>query len=464
MKKLTAVFTIFVAGLLLVGYTPRPYSDLAEYRRTPMSRRIDRLQKAGEDLYLRRKYEEAITVFENILALDKSEMKAKLWITKARARLNREQNEQKKKNLYKRYGQLIPKEMTYHNWHWGPSVGHFEVKYSEPKPYVPPVRKVHPRASDEEIKEQEAKAKKTGLAEDYFELSMRYWSRKEKEKAIKAYFTATRIDPAILANDDEMLLSTANAQAREKIENATPTAEDYMISGRLGMIQGDRRKAIDHLVKASRLDANLKSDVSDIIASYIVSPEIERMSIPAEIFSYRQAYVYDKDSDMIYLRLQALPRNGNQIFPIDTTLDLSAVSRIEIVSDDVAFAYALPGIDGSTRLWFVVPEKERFADYEIKVILHVDRSKSRWVDLSNFSIPPEQPDNWSFVIGSEFNFGESLPKGEYEKNLDGVQITGYHLSLSDGKGPYLTLDNFKEPMPKKIDVWKLIEEVGAVQF
>lgn len=457
MKKILAILISFSAGLFLVGFTPRSYSDLAEYKRIPMRRRIERFQSAGEDLYLRRKYEDAIVVFENILALDKHDLKSKLWITKAKERLLRERNEQEKKNLYKKYGQLLPKEMTMQNWHWGPSVGHFEVRYSKPKPYVHPVRKVHPKATDAELKEQDKKAKNSGNAEDYFELSMRYWSRKEKDKAIKSFFTAAKLDPEILANDDELLLSEVNAEIQEKLASDNPTANDYITSGRLGMIQGDRKLALKHLINSAVLNPKLKEDVSTIIASFIASPEIDSMSVPADIFSYRQAYVYDKDSDLIYLRLLGLPRNGNQIFPLDVTYDMGSIKKIELISKDVVFVLGFPGIGGAARLWFVLPEKKQYENYEIKVVLHMDRTQAKWVDLSNFSVPLEQPDNWSFIIGSEFNFSADLPKGEYEKNIDGVRVAGYHLSRSDGKGPYLAFDSFKEPMPKKMDIWNLMD-------
>jgi len=457
MNKKFAILMIFCAFFALVGYSPRPYSDLAEYKRLPMSRRIERMQKAGEEFFLRRKYEEALTVFENILALDDSDMKAKLWITKTKTRLMREQNEVEKQNLFRKYGQLIPEEMTYYNWHWGPTVGHFEVKYSEPKPYVPPVRKFHPKASDAEIKEQQTKAEKSNAAADYFELAMRYWSRKEQEKAIKAYFTAVRIDPEVLANDDELLLATAHENFQELIASGKAKPREYLTGGRVGMIQGDRRLAMKHLINAAALEPELKSDVSTIIASFITSPGIEQMSIPADIFSYRQAYVYDQEKDMIYLRLTGMTRNRNQIFPLDVTLDLDAVSKIELQSKDVVFAYAMPGMETAARLWFVLPEMQPDKEFEIKVVLHLNRKDMRWLDLSNFSVPLEQPDNWAFVIGSEFNFSSNLPEGEYKNNIDGVQIVGYHLSRSDGKGPYLVLEDFKEPMPKQLDIWQLMQ-------
>jgi hypothetical protein len=48
MNKKFAILLIFCAFFALVGYSPRPYSDLAEYKRLPMTRRIERMQKAGE--------------------------------------------------------------------------------------------------------------------------------------------------------------------------------------------------------------------------------------------------------------------------------------------------------------------------------------------------------------------------------------------------------------------------------
>jgi tetratricopeptide (TPR) repeat protein len=467
MKRTLSVLLIIISGLILVGYTSngnRSYSDLAEYKRLPMNTRIHRLQKKGEELYLRRKYEEALAVFETILSLDESDMEAKLWITKTKARVKRERNEEEKKNLYKKYGRLIPKEMSYHNWHWGPSVGHFEVKYSEPKPYNPPERKFHPKATDEEIAEQKAKAESSQAAEDYFELSMRYWSRRMKEKALNAYFTAVKIDPAILAEDDELMLETLYKEIIEVLENKNPTGKNYYDAGRIGMIQGDRRQAVQNLISASRLDKELKNEVSKIIASYVVSPEVKQSIVPPDIYSYRQAYVFDEDADMIYIRIVGIPRGNRLVFPLDITFDLKAIKKLEIASNDLAFAYAMPGQDKAARIWFVLPEKEEFAEYDLRLIAYVDRDYNTWIDLSNYAIPPEQPDNWSFVIGSEFNFGEMIPQGEFEKHLDGVQVTGYHLSRSEGKGPYIDLSYFKEPMPKEVDVWEFIENAGEIQF
>jgi hypothetical protein len=55
-----------------------------------MHKRIERMQKSGEDLFLRRRYEDAIKVFETILALRKTDLKAMLWITKSKNEIERE--------------------------------------------------------------------------------------------------------------------------------------------------------------------------------------------------------------------------------------------------------------------------------------------------------------------------------------------------------------------------------------
>jgi tetratricopeptide (TPR) repeat protein len=458
MKKSVIFFLMLFTGILLTGYSPKPRSDLAEYKRLPLNRRIDRLAKAGKDFYLRRKYEQALSIFSTILALDEDNLEAKMWINKVKNRLNREQNEQKKQNLYKKYGRLYPEELIYNNWHWGPSVGHFEVRYSKPRPYNPPEREFHPTASDQEIKEQLQKAEKSGKAEDYFELSMRYWSRKMQDKALKAYFKAKEIDPQILAKDDELLLANAIEDSREKISDGQAGAQEYFTSGQLGMIQGDRKTAIEHLVNASVLNPELKNKVAGLIASCIVSPAAREISVPPELFSYRQAYVYNNDNDMLYLQLTGMPRENNLIFPVDVAFDLEMVDKIELESDDVVFAHALPGIDGATRLWFTVPPRNKFAEYKIRAIIYLNREKKKWLDLSNYSMLEGQPENWAFVIGSEFNFGEHIPPGDYEKNIDGIQVTGYHLALSDGKGPQVAFSYFTEPLPQKADIWKLMTE------
>ncbi len=465
MKRTTAFLLATTIGLTLTGFGPRPYSDLAEYKRLPMERRIDRMQKSGEDLFQRRRYEDAITVFDTILALDKGDMLARLWITKAQAELLKERQDSDKQQLLKKYGHLIPKDMIYNNWHWGPSVGHFEIRYSEPKPYVRPVRKVHPRVNDADLKVATEKAEKSGAAVDLFELAMSHWSRRETEMALKYYFKAIAADTEMLARDDEMMLATVAEDVQKKIETGSVSARDYLDSGKLEMIQGDRNRAIQHLVRASAMEEKFREEISTIIGDFVKSPQVELVSAPPDIFSFRQAYVFDKSADTVYVRVVLTPKKRGQVVPIDLTVPAVGVKKINIESKDAALAFGVPGISDSLRVWLVLPEKEEsFPEYEIRLAINLDRKAADYLELSNFSLPKEQPDNWSFVIGSEFNFAESLPTGEYEKKLSGLQVTGYHLSLSDGKGPILALQNFKEPLPRSVDIWKIIETGGEDNF
>lgn len=465
MKRTALFLTLFSFALILAGFGPRPYSDLAEYKRLPQETRIQRLQNAGEDLFLRRRYEDAIVVFQTILALDKTDLKAKLWMTKAQTQIMLEKNEVNKKALYQKYGHLIPKDKIYENWHWGPSVGHFEVRYSEPKPYVPAVRKVRPKASDKEIAAAVKKSEASGDAADLFELAMLHWSRRDNDKALKAFFDAFAVDPEILGKDDEFMLSTISEEIDARTLSGKATARDFLTSGRLGLLQGDRQRAINHLVKAANLDSKLKDEVSKFIGTFVSTSQVDMVSAPPDIFSFRQAYVYDKGSDKLYLRIVLIPKNRGQVVPVDLTLSASSTRDIELASKDVAFAFARPGIADSLRLWLILPEKEGdFPEYEIKLALNIDRANTQAFELSNFALPADQPDNWSFIIGSEFNFSEAIAKGDFEKNKDGLRISGYHLSASAGKGPFIGLDNFKEPLPRGIDIWKLIETGGETSL
>ena len=465
MKRTALFLLVFAFGLMLVGYGPRPYSDLAEYRRLPVETRISRLQSAGEDLFMRRRYEDAIVVFNTILALDPGEMKAKLWVTKAENQLLVEQNEVNKKVLYQKYGHLIPKDKIYENWHWGPSVGHFEVRYSEPKPHVPIVRKLRPKASDAAVAAARKKADASGEAGDLFELAMLHWSRREQEKALKAFFDAYAINPEVLSRDDEYMLSTISDEVDAKTASGKASAQDYLVSGRLGLLQGDRRRAVNHLVRAATTDSKLKDAVKKELATFIASPLVDMASLPPDFFSFRQAYVFDKGADKLYLRILLMPKNRTQIVPLDMMLKPECVKDIELASKDVVYAFPQPGLAESMRLYLVLPEKEEeFAQYEIRIALTLDREKSLSFELSNYALPAGQPDNWSFVISSEYNVSESMAKGDFEKSLEGMKVSGWHLAITAGKGPYIPLESFKESLPRQIDVWKIIENGGEASL
>lgn len=461
MKRTVKFLLVFSFGLMLAGFGPRPYSDLAEYKRLPLETRISRLQSAGEDLFMRRRYEDAIVVFETILALDPGELKAKLWITKAQSQLLLEKNAANKQALYRKYGHLIPKDKIYENWHWGPSVGHFEVRYSEPKPYVPKVRKLRPKASDAEIAAARKKAESSGDAADMFELAMLHWSRKDQEKALKAFFDAYAINPEVLGKDDEFMLSTISEDVDAKTAAGKASARDYLVSGRLGLIQGDRQRAVNHLVRAAAMDAKTREEARKELGSFLATSQVETVSLPADIFSFRQAYVFDKGLDKLYLRIILLPKNGTQVVPIDMMLKSECVKDIEIASKDVTFVFPQAGIDESMRLYLVLPEKEGdYPQYEVRLVLTLDRAKSQTFELSNFATGENLPDNWSFVFSSEYNLSESLAKGDFEKSVDGMKISGWHLAITAGKGPFIPLESFKEPLPKAVDIWKLIENGG----
>ena len=134
-------------------------------------------------------------------------------------------------------------------------------------------------------------------------------------------------------------------------------------------------------------------------------------------------------------------------------------------SDDAVFAYSLKGVGDSLRIWVVLAEKDsRFAQFDVKMILHIDNKVAPYVELSNYNQSAEQPDNWAFVVGPETSFGESFPKADQEKLDKGLKISGFQLGLYDGRGPMLDLSNFKNPLPRKVNIWKLMEKQIAESY
>lgn len=465
MKRIVLTTVLVCCGLLLVGYRPRPYSDLAEYSRTPMDTRISRLQTAGEDFFLRRRYEEAVLVFETILSLDEGNLEAKLWVQKTRARQSREKNEALKKSLYEKHGQLIPKEMTYHNWTWGPTIGHFEVTYSEYKRREMPKREFRPRATDEQLAESVKKFEQSGDASDQYELSMNYWSRRETDKALKHYLEAIRKDPELLALDDEMMLVKVTEEVNEKVETGAATANDLMSAGQLGMLQGDRHRATSLLVRAAMKNPGLKAEILPSLIDYIDAPGSEIALPPPLIYGFRQAYMFDGKTDTVYVRISLSPRGKSQIVPVDMKIPFEALKSVSIESDAI-FAVGAAGIDNDMRLWIVLPEKESdYPEYNVKLALNLDRDKLNFLELSNFALGEDRYiDNWSFVIGSEFNFSEDFNKGDFETNVGGLRVSSYDLNSSAGRGPAFSMQQFTEPPPRDVDVWKMIESGGQENF
>ena len=453
-----------MTGFILVGYGPRSYSDLAPYKRIPTNKRIDHLLKAGEDLFLRRAYEEADSIFKMVLDLDKNNLKAKLYLSKINNIFVSEKNEIVKKELYQKWGHLTPIDRIYQNWHWGPEVGHFEVRYSEPKPYVPKVREFRPRASDEELNAAIKTYKNDKTADNAFELAMLYWSQRNKPEALKYYFEAFNMSSGILEKDDDYMSSMITEELEEKIYKGNATSDDYLTHGRLALIQGNGKDGIYNLIKSVKMDKKNNSIVKNSIDNYISNGFPNILGIPSEIYSFRQAYVFNKDKDMVYMRIILSPFNKRQLIPIDTTLPASFTGDVTIASKDLLYVYPKKGIGDSVRLWIALPEKTgRFPEYEIRLIVNLKRGDeydedAGGVELSNYGLSNEQIDNWSFVISSEFDNTDPAVPGDYSKVENGVRVYGYHLGMTDGKGPYVSFRDFSESLPSDANIWKIIED------
>ncbi len=462
MKKSVFFITMLaVMGLFLVGYSPRPYSDLATYQKIPTKTRIDKLMKAGEDLFIRHLYEEARSVFKIVLDMDENNLDAKFWMAKVNNVLQAEQSERNKQALYKKWGHLTPIDKIYENWHWGPEVGHFEVRYHEAKPYPHYERKFRPRATDEEINKALTAYKKSKTADNAFELAMRYWSQRNESEAMKYYFEAVDISSDILGKDDEYMLSMISEKYEEKLAKGNASAQDYFTTGRLALIQGNSYDGVRNLIRASKMDKKLGPNVKKSIEKYVTDGYPNIVGIPAEYYSFRQAYVFDKNKDRVYMRLIIYPINKRPLIPVDTAIPVSYIENITIASKDVLYVFNKPGLDDSARLWLTLPEKEgKYPEYEVKIILDLKRSDSEYdgVELSNFGLYSDQEDNWSFIISSEFDeYEDPGLSSDYEKTENGVRIKGYNLLYSEGKGPFILFNRFNEALPSDADIWKIIE-------
>ncbi len=454
---LIVILALFFIGA--VGFTPDPGSYFAEYKRLPLKTRIERLQKSGEDLFLRRRYEDAIKVFDTILALRENDLKANLWKSKVNQEIIKERNDALKDELYTKYnGYLIPEDKIYGNWKWDPSIGHFEVRYSEPKPYVRPVRKVRPYASTKDIEKAKDKAK-SGKKEDLFEVAMLYWSRKDRENALEYFHKAYGVSPEILMYDDEMMLITIISDIEAKEEKGTASPQDLYEVGRLQLIQGDRAMGISSLVKAGMLDRSKLASVKEIISSFIETSQVGLVTSIPVFYSFRQGYVFEKAGDYLYLHLNFLPRNEEQIVSLDFNFPFSLIDNIESLTNDCLFAYAKEAVDGATSLWFVLKEASQediFGDgYELKIKLKLNREEVATFELSNYALQ-DIDDNWSFVIGKDVNL-YGIHDGENETNEKGMRISGHHLPLYGGRGPYINFLDFTEPLEDNVNIWKLME-------
>ena len=178
------------------------------------------------------------------------------------------------------------------------------------------------------------------------------------------------------------MLSTISEEVDAKTAAGKASAKDYLTSGKLGLIQGDRQRAVNHLVRAAAMDPKSREEARKELGMFLATSQVDTVSLPAEVFSFRQAYVFDKGLDKLYLRIVLLPKNRAQVVPVDMMLKNESVKDIEIASKDVAFAFQQPGIDESMRLYLVLPEKdEEFPQYEVRLVLTLDRAKSQTFEI-----------------------------------------------------------------------------------
>ncbi|RCK79925.1 MAG: hypothetical protein OZSIB_3794 [Candidatus Ozemobacter sibiricus] len=464
MRRL-CTFGLLVIGLavLLSGFAapPEPSIDLQQYQRLPLSIRLTRLTQAGIHLFDRRRYEEAIAVFESIFQLDPKNLGAMFWIRKCQEKLARERNELAKADLYRKYGGLGTKEWKYDNWTWGPTVGHFVIRQSKPKPYVPPVRKRTPRASDEVL----AKAKEKAAGGDpqaLFELAMQHWSRGEKEPALDAFEEAVEKDPEIAGLDDEEMLARISDEITAIIAKGGASAAQHLLAGRVARLQGDLPGMIRLLVKAVTLDPTLADKARSYLETMVVTGKAQFLLKLPEIFSFRQAYAFEEGEDRFYLKTTFAPSTPFPMVPLDLMFDWTAIKSIDILASDVLFVFVDPAVQGMTRLWLTAREKEGpFPNYYARLLIHLDPDRLPSMDLSNVNVSPDLPDNWSMVIGPDSSFGQAFPPPQYESTTENFLIRGYQLGTSNGRGPSLVLRDFRIAPPPSLDVWKALDAVGS---
>lgn len=464
--KRFVVFCLFLAGLasLLSGFTtpPEPPApDLQQYQRLPLSVRLTRLTQAGIHLFDRRRYEEAIPVFESIYQLDPKNLGAMYWIRKCQEKLDRERNELAKADLYRRYGALGPREHKYDNWRWGPEVGHFEIRTSKPKPYVPPVRKRHPKATDEQI----AKAKEAAAGGDpapLFELAMQHWSRGEKAPALDAFEEAVEKDPEVAGNDDEGMLAQLSDEIIPLASTPDATGGQLLMAGRVARLQGDIPGMIRMLVKAVTRDPTLSDTAKKYFEALVMTGKTEFLQKIPDIYSFRQAYAFEQDEDRFYMKTTLAPTTTFPMMPIDLLFDWTAIKGIDILASDVLYVFIDPAMKDMTRLWVVTREKGGdYPTWFAKLLVHLDKDNLPSLDLSNVNVSPDLPDNWSVVFGPDKAFGEGFPPPQFEEAQDSFLIKGFQLGTSRGRGPSLPLRDFRIAPPPAFDVWKAMDRVGS---
>ncbi|MBP7634580.1 hypothetical protein KBA41_10430 [Candidatus Ozemobacteraceae bacterium] len=435
--------------------------DLTYYSRTPLSVKLSRLFSAGQDLFNRRRYEEAQAVFESMRALDDKDLLSVFWVKKCRERLEREANEQRKSDNRRLTGRLFPREEIYTNWRWGPEVGHFEVRESKPKPYVEPVRKIRPRAGDKEL----AKAKSAAAdnkPEALFDLAMAHWSRKENGPAIDALEKAAELNPDILARDDEGLTAAVQDELRAALEKGKPTPAQLLRAGRVAIIQGDLLEAFRDLIRAATEDASLLGEVKPLLQKLVDTGKTEFLFRAPELWTFRQGYAFENGEDRLYIKLGMAPRAAVPMAPLDLMFEREAIGTIEELPSDVLCTLIDPSTTETTRLWIVGKFRESDGPIEVngKLLVRFQKDRLMFLDMSNFNAAPELPDNWSVVVGAADAFSVSFPIGQLEKIENGVNIKAFQLRMNTGKGPVLSLSELRKPLPAAVDVWKTLDNAA----
>lgn len=439
--------------------TPSP--DLQQFKRLPLSIKLKRLLKAGKDLYHRRHYEEAIGVFEAMGDMDKNNLDALMWKKKCEEQLAREKNESVKSAIIKKYGRLKQKESGYENWTWGPTAGHFEVRYSTPKPHIVPPKKVRPRATDAQL-EAAKKAAGQNTAQAFFDLAMLYNSRSSLDAGLDSLEKAAERDPAILANDDEGLTGKILEQADRNAEKGKITPKERLLVARVHLLQGDLAQAIMHYIKAASKDGALKPFARLGLKKIIDSGKTAFLQQPPEMNALYQAYIHENSEDRLYVFSNFAAKTPLYLFPFDFEVPQSSVKSVEVLSPDVLFTFIDPFVIDTVRVWVVgKDDSDDSRPLNLKAILRLDTKGMQDFSLSNYWVENSLPANWGLVFGPPESFGPGFATSHYDTDQNGIAIRCFQLPRNTGKGPTIFLSDFQKPLPGKADVWKVIDELHS---
>jgi len=457
MKRWHFMLISFLVCFFLVGFTEID-PNLQQYRRLPLSIRLKRLLLAGKDLFNRRRYEDAMAVFDCMRKLDPKNLDAYLWQKKCEERLFREKNESVKNAIIAKQGNLKMKESGFENLTWGPTSGHFEVRYSQPKPHIIPPKKVRPRASDAEI----ARAMEAASKEDpkaLFHLAMLHKTRGENLLAVAAWEKAVTKDPELLSEDDEGLTTSILDATQKSLEKGNISPGQRVLSAKVSLLQGDWNTAIIQFIKAASKDKAFIKPAEQGLKKIIDSGQTGFLQQVPEISGIAHAYAYEEDKDRFYLWAKFYPKTPFYIFPFDIEVESSAIKSIKIESPDILFTILDPFVRDTTRIWAIgKDEDDQVKALTLKLVIELDPSL-QGLNLSNYSVETTLPGNWSLVFGAQDSFGAGFPAPTVEKIENGVIQKAYQLSFTSGKGPTLYLPDFRKPLPGKVDIWKAIEDV-----